>query len=146
MLHDQSRVAQTLGFQDRPSFSADRPALADSLLRDVFPLQRYNNLPGFADATPDLIEAILSKAAKLCEETLLPLLNQPGDRAPAAFAARMAPLPLREDLRRPTARSSRAAGSVLPPIPNLAARGCLVRSPRSNSRVPRIWLSQCIWA
>ena len=50
------------------------------LLRDVFPIQRYNNLPGFADATPDLIEAIVSEAAKLCEETLLPL-NQAGDRA-----------------------------------------------------------------
>ena len=50
------------------------------LLRDVFPIQRYNNLPGFAEVTPDLIEAILSEAAKLCEETLLPL-NQAGDRA-----------------------------------------------------------------
>jgi acyl-CoA dehydrogenase len=50
------------------------------LLRDVFPIQHYNNLPGFAEATPDLIEAIVSAAAKLCEETLLPL-NQPGDRA-----------------------------------------------------------------
>ena len=49
------------------------------LLRDVFPIQRYNNLPGFADATPDLIETILSEAANLCEETLLPL-NQSGDR------------------------------------------------------------------
>src|SRR5208283_1634581 len=49
------------------------------LLSDVFPIQRYNNLPGFAEATPDLIEAILSEAAKLCEETLLPL-NQAGDR------------------------------------------------------------------
>ncbi|MDQ6702815.1 MAG: acyl-CoA dehydrogenase C-terminal domain-containing protein [Pseudomonadota bacterium] len=49
------------------------------LLRDVFPIQRYNNLPGFAEATPDLLEAIVSEAAKLCEETLQPL-NQTGDR------------------------------------------------------------------
>ena len=50
------------------------------LLRDVFPIQRYNNLVGFAEATPDVVEAIVSEAAKLCEETLLPL-NQTGDRA-----------------------------------------------------------------
>jgi acyl-CoA dehydrogenase len=49
------------------------------LLGNVFPIQRYNNLPGFADATPDVIEAIVSEAAKLCEETLQPL-NQSGDR------------------------------------------------------------------
>ena len=50
------------------------------LLRDVFPIQHYNNLPGFAEATPDVVEAIVSEAAKLCEETLQPL-NQTGDRA-----------------------------------------------------------------
>lgn len=26
------------------------------LLNDVFQFERYNNLPGFAEATPDLIE------------------------------------------------------------------------------------------
>src|SRR4051794_36259163 len=49
------------------------------LLNDVFPTERHNNLPGFADATPDTIEAILEEGAKLCEEVFAPL-NLSGDR------------------------------------------------------------------
>src|SRR5262247_339517 len=48
------------------------------LLNDVFRVERYNNLPGFADATSDTVEAILSEAGKYCTEVLLPL-NQVGD-------------------------------------------------------------------
>jgi alkylation response protein AidB-like acyl-CoA dehydrogenase len=48
------------------------------LLNDVFQISRYNNLPGFADATPDLIEAVLGEAAKLAEEVMQPV-NQSGD-------------------------------------------------------------------
>jgi alkylation response protein AidB-like acyl-CoA dehydrogenase len=48
------------------------------LLNDVFHIDRYNNLPGFADASPDLVPAILSEAAKLCEEVMTPL-NRVGD-------------------------------------------------------------------
>jgi acyl-CoA dehydrogenase len=49
------------------------------LLNDVFQMERYNNLPGFAEATPDMVEAVLAEGAKLCEEVFAPL-NQTGDR------------------------------------------------------------------
>ena len=48
------------------------------LLNDVFRIGRYDNLPGFADASPDVIAAILAEAAKFCEQVLTPL-NRVGD-------------------------------------------------------------------
>jgi len=49
------------------------------LLNDVFHIERLANLPGFADASPDVVEAMLSEAGKFCEGVLAPL-NRVGDR------------------------------------------------------------------
>ncbi|MFN4353425.1 acyl-CoA dehydrogenase C-terminal domain-containing protein [Parvibaculum sp.] len=49
------------------------------LLNELLDFSQYSDLPGFADAPADLVDAILEEAAKLTEEVLQPL-NQIGDR------------------------------------------------------------------
>ncbi|QKV19336.1 acyl-CoA dehydrogenase C-terminal domain-containing protein [Oricola thermophila] len=60
---------------------AYRAPVEDTLfvLNDVFKYERYNNLPGFSDASPDIVEAVLREAARMAEEVFFPL-NQSGDR------------------------------------------------------------------
>lgn len=48
------------------------------LLNDVFHIERYADLPCYADFSPDLVEATLTEAARLCDNVLAPL-NRTGD-------------------------------------------------------------------
>ncbi len=48
------------------------------VLNEALDISKYSNLPGFADATPDLVEAILEEGSKLASNVLHPI-NQSGD-------------------------------------------------------------------
>ena len=55
------------------------------LIEDVFKYYKhYESYPEFAEATPDLVDAILQECAKFCENELLPL-NQSGDKEGCQF-------------------------------------------------------------
>jgi alkylation response protein AidB-like acyl-CoA dehydrogenase len=49
------------------------------ILNDVLGFHRHDNLPGFSDASPDVVEAVLSEGAKLADTVLAPL-NAIGDK------------------------------------------------------------------
>src|SRR4029453_12994996 len=48
------------------------------ILEDVLEIGKHSNLPGFANATPDLVQAMLEEGGRFCEE-VLPPPNPVGD-------------------------------------------------------------------
>ena len=48
------------------------------LLHEYLNLAQYKDIPGFADANPELMTPVLEAAAQMCEEVLFPL-NAKGD-------------------------------------------------------------------
>ncbi|QJQ33062.1 acyl-CoA dehydrogenase [Sphingomonas lacunae] len=49
------------------------------ILNDVLSIDRYANLPGFANASADMVEAVLEEGGRFCSEVLAPL-NAIGDK------------------------------------------------------------------
>jgi alkylation response protein AidB-like acyl-CoA dehydrogenase len=60
-----------------PSYT---PPIADTrfVLDRVLGLDRYADLPGFAAASPDIVQAVLEEGGRFCAEVVFPT-NQPGD-------------------------------------------------------------------
>jgi alkylation response protein AidB-like acyl-CoA dehydrogenase len=56
------------------------------LLRDVLEIEKYANLPGFADASMDVIEQIVEEAGRFTGEVLAPL-NSVGDKEGCVWSA-----------------------------------------------------------
>jgi alkylation response protein AidB-like acyl-CoA dehydrogenase len=54
------------------------------LLNDVIGAAQLTSLPGYGEATPELMASVIEEAGKVCEEVLLPL-NQPGDEEGCHF-------------------------------------------------------------
>ncbi|MBZ8133880.1 acyl-CoA dehydrogenase C-terminal domain-containing protein [Afifella sp. IM 167] len=57
------------------------PPVRDTLfvLHELLGVERLSNLPGFAEASPETVEAVLEEGARFCREVLTPL-NRVGDR------------------------------------------------------------------
>src|ERR1700722_19195197 len=54
------------------------------ILNEVIDAASLTQLPGYSEATPETVDAILDEAAKVCEDVLFPI-NQSGDAEGCVF-------------------------------------------------------------
>ena len=54
------------------------------VLNELLAIENYRNLPGFEDASGDVVDAVLDEGAKICEQVIFPL-NDPGDAEGCRF-------------------------------------------------------------
>ncbi|MDH3228564.1 MAG: acyl-CoA dehydrogenase C-terminal domain-containing protein [Alphaproteobacteria bacterium] len=62
------------------------------VLNELLGTETLTALPGYEEATPDLVDAVLTEAGKLCEEVLLPL-NRSGDEEGCTYENGVVRLP-----------------------------------------------------
>ncbi len=62
------------------------------VLSELLHAETLTELPGYEEATPDLVDAVLGEAGKLCEEVLLPL-NRSGDEEGCTYENGVVRLP-----------------------------------------------------
>ena len=90
------------------------------VLNHLAGLPEIATLPGFEDAEPDLVEAILTEAGRFAGEVLAPL-NSTGDRQGCRWSDGKV---RRTASPRPINSLSKAAGTRCRPAPTSAAREC----------------------
>ena len=121
-----SRTRDRAWYRDLPPTRCAMPTYRAPLddirfvLHDVHGVARLAELPGFEDATPDMVDAVLAEGAKVCEEVLFPV-NQSGDAE--GCTTRTARCARRRDSTTRTRSTPRAAGPGSPPIPKYGGQG-----------------------
>jgi len=99
------------------------------VLNEVLDVSTLAKLPGYQDATPDTIQAILEEAAKLCENVLFPL-NRTGDEEGCTYENGV--VAHAQGLQARLRHVREGGWTAVTWIPSMAARACR-----------RPWASRC---